>query len=130
MQMMGRNGLAPAADGDLSALHVLEALGFSVALLSADLRLIECGAKSRPLFESVFCQSDGRVVFCAAPTRRRFDAIMSASGSSDLAAGAWASDVFKQPRQDALPLLIRIMAAHRKHDAAALVVVLDLERDS
>lgn len=124
------DGLKPdLGDRDLIALHVLEAFDLPVALISADLRLIECAAKSHLIFQSVFRQSGGRVVFCALQTRRQFNEVLSRSSGSNLNPGSWVSNAFTQPRNGAIPLLIRVMAAARVHCPAALVVVLDLQRD-
>lgn len=114
---------------DLGALHALETFDLAVALISADLRLIECAVPSRPIFQSVFRQAGDRVIFCAPATRARFDLVLGRVQAAKTSDGVWISDVFVQPCNAGMPLLIRIMAAPRVHDPAALVVVLDLQRE-
>lgn len=120
---------------DLGALHLLQALGQTVALVSADLRLLACAASAAAGFNAVFRQVGSRVVFYELATRRRFDAVIGRAGPGSQADGEWFMDVFVQRREQATPLLIRIMACpHDKDDGdagerAALLIVLDLQQD-
>ncbi len=120
----------PARNNDSGTLHALAVFDLTVALISADFRLLERAGPSNQIFDTIFRTVRDRIVFCSASMRSRFEAVVDrAAEGGRLGSEIWVSDVFTQSRPNSMPLLVRILAAPRVDDVAALVVLFDLERD-